>query len=270
MNNVQFGIFRAIWLALTLCVCLFARQGVTIDSGKARPVHVAVRALEQKFGWRICYEDPPYATNESTNVIPGVAFVVPIAKPIRFSFDQPRDLLSGEKARVVGQILQQHAQLGNPGAFAAIHNGDFTHIVPIARTDETGAIIPYASLLSTHVNFAATQMSVQQIVEVVLGQVSAARNIPVELGSIPTSLFHEQQTRGASDDTAEDVLVKSFELANHIGQSSGATPRRVAWDLLYDPDGKRFFFNAHLVSSSGAGRGTANRTRLAQGNGAMR
>lgn len=88
----------------------------------------------------------------------------------------------------------------------------------------------------------------------------------IGLETIPASMFHnEHQTRVASDEAADDVLVKTFELANNMGQSVGVAPRRVTWDLLYDPDGKQFFFNAHFARNTAVSR-AGKSSRLSHGN----
>jgi hypothetical protein len=173
-------------------------------------------------------------------------------RPNAFAVLEPSSpIVAGEKTRAVPSIIDQHSVTGNAGTFIALENGNFTHIVPSTRLDESGVRVPYRSLLSEHITFAAQDLTVGQIVEAVLQQVSTIRRVNVKLGSVLISLFlTEHQTRGASDEAAEDVLVKTFELASHIGQAAGAHPRPMTWDLLYDPDGNQLFFNVHIVANT--------------------
>lgn len=224
---------------------------IELQSSGARPLHIAVRTLEHLYGWRITYEDPPYASRETMSSGTAVPFLVPKGRPYIFSTVPPGDRsLVHERMRIIRDILDQHSSSGNPGSFTAVHNGDFTHIIPVARTDESRGLVPYSSLLSASVTVEPKDRTVGEIVDLVLRQVSTIRGVAIVQGLRPAAMYqNEHCVRGADNEPAEDVLATIFELVNNRGISLGASPQRVTWDLLYDPEGKQFFFSAHVISS---------------------
>jgi hypothetical protein len=260
---------------------LLVGQSSEIQTDGRRSVHVAVRSLERQYGWRITYEDPPYSQGEVERVEPDIAFLAPRGSPMKFSVEstaggqpvngtarqvdladlslespagrQASDALARtvNKTRTLNDLLRQHVASRNPGAFAAISNGDFIHVVPTTRIDEAGRTVAYSSLLDTPVMFPSADRTVGEIVDMVLQQVSATRGVKIVQGLVLCTMYkNEHQVRAALGDSAEDTLVRTFEFASHQAMSNGAAARRVTWDLLYDCNGKQFYFSTHVLTDA--------------------
>jgi hypothetical protein len=101
------------------------------------------------------------------------------------------------------------------------------------------------------VMFPSADRTVGEIVDMVLQQVSATRGVKIVQGLVLCTMYkNEHQVRAALGDSAEDTLVRTFEFASHQAMSNGAAARRVTWDLLYDCNGKQFYFSTHVLTDA--------------------
>jgi hypothetical protein len=51
-------------LTAIMCTSFVNAQSLVLRTETGRPVHEAARMLEDNYGWRISYEDPPYTARE--------------------------------------------------------------------------------------------------------------------------------------------------------------------------------------------------------------
>jgi hypothetical protein len=249
------------WVHALLCsvLALTVASGKTktISSNKPRGIMDILQQLEQTYGWRITYEDPPYesaddlvdaASSGYKAANPGAAFLIPRPRLITISFEEPTDpKVVADKQAAIDAIIARAVQNGG-GSFTVLHNGDFSHVFPKAVKKTTGETSTLVPLLDTPVSLPAAMRTVGEAVEAVLSQVSRLRGMSIAEGTIPTNLFRNQtEMTEAHNEKARDVLVRFFEDANGDFLIKGLFPIRVTWHLLYDANEHGYFFNAHVI-----------------------
>lgn len=113
-----------------------------------RPLGEAIWLLEQKFGWWITYEDPPYLADsdmwdvtapEVRAASPTRRAFVPRANPIRLEFPLPPSGAPESPRSVLEALLDRNREAGNPGVFRVLESGAMYHVVPVATRDRRGS-----------------------------------------------------------------------------------------------------------------------------------
>jgi hypothetical protein len=196
---------------------LFAQQPESILVDNVRPVHAVARELESRYGWRITYEDPAYTDADYQNTLlegsvqeHGILKqITPHSQPIRFTVNIGTDVQEAKRLAIY-QILAQHKSINNVSLFEVLHNADYSHIVPLSSGP--GALVHYRSILDVPVNVSVMDLTVGEIVNLVLRQVSVQKRIPIVIGAIPLPMFmNERISLDARNRCATDVLVEIFE-----------------------------------------------------------
>lgn len=229
-----------------------------------RPVMLATEKLEEKYGWIITYEDPPWGESELLDVTekvrrdfhtykPGQAptVLVPKGGELAFEYDiEPSTKKPVDAAVVAQQLLDAYAIAFNPGVFRLDRDGQRLHIIGIASKDEAGALVSRHPVLDAAITIPAKKRAGAEILKAFCAAVSAANHVPVMLGSAPWNLLHPYQTEsGANNQKARDFLNneldrmmrRNYELDRMTGQP------RLSWDLRYAADRKAYYLNFHLV-----------------------
>jgi len=244
------------FLALMIGVLLAAPR--TISFVEPRPLYQLGLRLEEEYNWRITYEDPAWESSDDlVSASPGRAgFITPRPTPLTVTFAEPNDTSSISEKREVLESLVQRAHLPATMAMVVLHNGDYSHVVPVALKQKGGKIVAFVPMLDSRISFASGQRTLFEAVGLVLSQVSNSRGIHVAMGTIPNNLFlGRQQLTFAENETARDVLMRFFEDASGTSLLAGGPAIRVTWALLYDANAKQYFFNAHVLPpGSGANK----------------
>jgi hypothetical protein len=138
------------------------KRAVVLSTDKPRPVMELVRQLEERYGWRIAYEEAPYENAaDLVNVVspaylathPGATLLIP--KPQQLSVTVPAGApVSG----AIGSIIDR-ANADRGRSFAVPFNGDFAYIVPRFYRKKDGAaeaFHPIHPMLDTPVTLASS------------------------------------------------------------------------------------------------------------------
>jgi hypothetical protein len=272
----------------------YAKQAVISESGgklrlvanDSRPLIQALTALQQKYGWLVNYEDPPYDSKlDSTSVkgpdgerrLPsGGEFTVelgPVSTP-----DAPPD-----EQKTLQLLVDSYNKSSNPGRFEfrKDKNADNQTIKSPTRKDELAKDQPTKD-----------QPSKDQPGKELPGKDSAGK-APLQIFSIVGTSAHDSQgkispqpvlldsqitisaqERSFSD--TGDLICQNLAEKSHIKVSLGVYPlglartnvslggkdlaardylaraieasgRKLVWRLLYDPDSSSYILNFHQV-----------------------
>lgn len=206
------------------------RVDLSIVAG-GRPLAAAIRELEDRFGWVVTYEDPPYewavdiedvtlAVSKSPNATNRV--LVPRTRSFAFRYpdtDDPRP------SAVLSAMLRDH-NLGGYGEFRLIGSGSAFHVVPSMSANERGIPTARRSRLDVAVTLDDRERTAQELIEAVIAQVRVATGIHVVVGTTPISLLMQTKLRSsAKDESARDVLLRAL----------AATGNKLSWQLFCDP-----------------------------------
>lgn len=222
------------------------RQGLSLSVDDPRPLAAAVATLEDKLGWAVTYEDPPYLhPGDSQDVTltvvrsyqPGQRRVlVPRGGP--FTFVEPPHIRSSaaQEPEVLQALLDQYAGSGYPATFALRRTESVFHVVPTAIRNAQGAQQACTSILDQRVSQGAGTRTAMEAIEALAAQTG------LSVGRSPTGLLRGTALKqNAAQDTARNLLLGILK----------ATNRQMSWRLLCDPGGTRFcVLNIRIVGMS--------------------
>ena len=217
--------------------------GFEVAVEDARPLARAIDEIEQRFGWTVTYEDPPYENaNEIEDVTErvrrdGKAYprvIVPRGGAFRFTYPPPYDTgAPRHPGHVLDALLSQYEASGNPGAFRLLADEHWFHVVPRAVLDVNGLQRDHASVLETSIEVDPGERSLSQAVDAIAAQITA-RGTPVTVGSLPINLFLQTRVRiDGRRDSARAILRRALAVAR----------LPVTWRLYYDPGIRKYVLN---------------------------
>jgi hypothetical protein len=211
--------------------------------------------LENKYGWIITYEDPPYThDSELVDVTvsvrrdldkfkPGQAPKVFVPKGGELTFNYAIDPVSkkpADSAVVVQQLLDAYALSGNPGVFRLDRDGKRLHIVATAARNNDGILVSRKSVLDVSITLPAQKRTGLELLEAFCAAVSEASGTRVLAAAAPLNLFLRYNPEsGAKNQNARDFL--THELDSITSQA------KLSWKLLYNARGKTYFLSIHRV-----------------------
>jgi hypothetical protein len=259
MSHVLIFRARRLMVAIGLMVTFLGNASaspntVTVQSG--RPVAEAILELENRYGWQITYEDPPYSHysdltdvrdtnwpgapvespsrlqslqqgNESTLVPKGgsLTFTLPSADP--------------DELGAVEAVLKSYNESHRGFEFAVVQGAGLLHVVPRKATGLSGNLEPGKPVLDTVITIEPKERTSEAMIEEILKKISIATNTHVEMGTVPINLLRLTKTSiGGSGRTARAIL-EQWILQEDAGLS---------WLLLYEPDEKDYALNINQVA----------------------
>jgi hypothetical protein len=232
----------------------FPQPVVTEKDGK---VHIAVRnprplaqvitVLQDKYAWRINYEDPQYTskldytlmTNSAgQRKIPnGQDFVVDFAAGA--TPDVPPD-----EAKTLQLIVDAYNHTDNPGRFELRHkNPEQFDVVGIAAHDTGGKISSEPVTLDLTVTLPPADREFADTMDLICQKISEKAHVQIQLGVYPMNLASKHVTVGGKELTARDYILAAAD----------ATGRRLCLGLLFDPESGGYVVNLHPVKKEPSG-----------------
>lgn len=222
-----------------------------------RPVGVLAAELQKRYGYLVTYEEAPYSGQELTSKLRpnGSKFLFPNSSPIIFKVapDVPGSALQQESTAstrlrsatpdIIQPLLDQHNQSGNPQKFAAIYDGQYTHIVPVSRNlnGRTEAFLP---ILSTTLTVVSDARGCNEALDDMLDQLRRIRGMNILPGVLPmNNLMSHQCTIQGGRLSARSAL--SQILGQLIDSRFPADLPRpwYVWALYYDANVEKYFLN---------------------------
>jgi len=229
-----------------------ARDRISVNDG--RPLVVAADTFEQKYGWIITYEDPPFAHESDLVDVtekvrrdldkfkPGQAPKVfsPKGGELTLEYDIDPVTQRPVNADLVIQQLLDAYNIGKSGAFRMERSGERVHIIGTAAKNKEGVWTSHQSVLDAVITIPPQKRNGLTLLEAFCAAVSQASHTQVQIGTVPMSLFARYQTEaGAKDQKARDFFVNEFD------RMTGRA--RLSWHLLYSATMKSYYLNIHVV-----------------------
>jgi hypothetical protein len=170
-----------------------AQLKTTLSVDDHRPLQSAAVQLQDRYGWLITYQDPPFAhPDDLENITPPGAsagkHMVPRKGTASVTYLEPRTGTIQEQRETVDDIVKGFDAAGF-GSFRVYHNGSYSHIVPVAAKRISGSVEGVTSLCDINVSFPPATRTVDETVMLVLSQVSQRIDIPIRHGEVPMNLF---------------------------------------------------------------------------------
>ena len=211
---------------------------VTVDD--PRPLARAIDAIEQRFGWTVTYEDPPY---ENASEIEDVTTRVrrdgkthprvlgPRGGAFHFSYARGSDAEG-----LLGALLERYEASGNPGFYRVFQEGAAFHVVPRKIVDDRGVDTEVESVLEARIRLQPGEKTLAEVVAAIAAATTVAGGKRIE-GHGPNNLL--LQTRVVVDARTQSARAM---LLQYIG--SARLP--MSWRLLYDPGMRKYVLNLHI------------------------
>jgi len=245
----------------------------SVHDGK--PLLRICEQLEEKFHWRISYEDPPiYWQDELQQGVAPSGTPWLVLHPVSLSVDiaiRPnpgglsaqnaleRILPTEPKRTAFKTILGAYHGNLNRDVYRVIESDDFIHIVPTAVRDENGTLRPFQPLLDTRITIPKGKYLLLTLVSQIIAQVSNKTGMRVFEGTIPMNLFTQMQmTEEANDEAARDVLERVFNKVDEQPPAQNLPPFRLTWYLGFSHNGQNYFMNIHAVGPEQGDSALAN------------
>ena len=254
---------RVRWMCVGACVSLTVdasgsqlepstrdHGAILVDGSSGRPLSEAVATLEERYGWVITYEDPPFEHESETEDVTARVrrdgnltkkVIVPKGAPFTFLYDLAPDgkTPADPPMAVLTRLLNDYALSGNPGEFKVIESDGAFHVIPAKVRSAAGDLVACRSVLETRISLPEESRSVDEMVQAVFRAITAASGARIFSG-LTGNLYLQTRVRdGAKDQRARDVLTRAL----------AATGRRVSWRLRYQPGTQHYGFSAHVVGS---------------------
>ncbi len=214
---------------------------VSIRADGPRPLANAVRALEERFGWVITYEDPPFVYAGDLFGRANPRDRIPRGGAYTFTCDQP-GAQEAIPERVLMSLLDQFHARDLGSEFRLFHTGPVFHVVPARSKDANGEPLVRRSVLSTKISVKAERRTVTGMLQEIVREVSRSTSIPMIVATIPANRFSQVEVQGgATDERAQDVLVRTL-----------ASAGTYSWQLFYGHDlvPPGYALNIHAVQTA--------------------
>jgi hypothetical protein len=273
-SRTRFSAALITLISLFIAVFSVTARALAQDSyttREARPMYEVAKALEQKYGWRITYEDPPLEhaselkdiTNPAYKAMhpdPNDVTLVPLAVPFTFTWKATgRDYIRQD---VLEQCVDQHNRMAqNPGRFYSYQQGSVSHIIASEFRRKDGSMARAQSPLDTIVSFPAEERTLLQTVLLILSSIESQSGTHISLGMAPGHVMMQKISVGAHNITARDALLVALNALDARDLEMGAPLLRMSWAMLYQADEQGYYFNldtTHSLPASDMVLGKAN------------
>ena len=235
-----------------LAPSVIAAEKFQLTTHSDHPIAEVCAALEAQFHWRISYEDAPIFSQGDlkTGTAPnGVRWLVVRDVPAAVDVPIEANMTAVARGNALQSILDAHRHRGGRAGFTVIQNGDHMYVVGTSATGVDGKVLPFEPLLDTRISLTRGNYDLNTLVLTILAQVSQIRGIPIAMATVPMNLFLQSRvTEEASNEVARDILSRALEEINGARYAQNADPVRLAWRMVYNPNGGTYFFNVHNVA----------------------
>ncbi len=230
---------------------------IRLVANDSRPLAQALEALQQKYGWRVNYEDPQYISKldviepkgpQDKSSQPGGQRRVPGGGNFVVEFSvAPAPNAIPDEQKTLQMLVDAYNKSGNPGRFELRKDKDRQEgvfdVVGTAAHDSQGKIAPQQVLLDSPVTIPAQERTFSDTVDLICQTIEDKTHVKITLGIHPLGLDRTNVTAGGKELSARSYLFRTME----------STSRKLVWRLLYDPESNSYFLNIHQVKLPGKG-----------------
>lgn len=224
-------------------------QGLNVSAYDPRPLAKTLELVEQRYGWIVTYEDPPYEHQTEVEDVTAIVrkdgdlskkVLGPKGGPFDFRYEPPLGVQGPPDPKdLLGTLLDTYSASGNPGLFGLDETFGVFHIIPVSVRKADGQIVKQSSMLQTTISLPEADRSVGETLQAILGTVTRVTGKRLVMGTTPIDLlFHSRTQQSATSEAAKTALVRALT----------ATGRKLSWQLFYDPGQKMYALNVHLVN----------------------
>jgi hypothetical protein len=224
---------------------------IHLVANDSRPLLQGLEALQQKYGWRIDYEDPQYiskldfqelnAPDDKSSPVGGRRIPAGGAFVVEFPAGATPDSAPDEQ-KTLQLVVDAYNHSNNPGRFEVWQYPDRFAVIGTAAHDGEGKISPTPPLLDSKVALPAEERTVSDTFELIAAKTSDKSPVKVAVGIIPFGLDRAHISVGGKELTARDYLENAIT----------TTGRKLCWRLLFDPESKSYVLNFHRVKMAAA------------------
>jgi hypothetical protein len=259
----------AIWAVATVFAVAGAAQGsasiVHVDDHW--PLSKASQLLESHYGVPISMEDVSayeYVGElreldnfaELQRAHPDIKRLLYPRGVLDVSFPEPADKTTpAGVANILGDLLTQHVRNGNPGQFSLLVTPEALVIVPTARRNSSGTLVPDRSPLEMRISFPEADRDAAQAFEAFCEALTTALGKKAVLWNSP---FQQQKVRiGANNEVARDVLVRmiaSLRWDEPFSLKVARPMARLSWTFAPLPGTQDYALSLRQVSVVRPGR----------------
>jgi hypothetical protein len=221
-----------------------SREQFEVAVDDPRPLARAIDAIEQRFGWTVTYEDPPY---ENASEIEDVTDRVrrdgkthprvlgPRGGAFHFSYALNPESGSNPD-ELLGALLSRYEASGNPGFYRVFAEGAAFHVVPRMIVDARGVDTDVHSVLDARIRLQPGEKNLAEVVAAIAVATTAAGGKQI-VSHGPNNLL--LQTRVVVDGRTQSARAA---LLGYMG----ASRLPMSWRLLYDPGMRKYVLNLHI------------------------
>ena len=223
---------------------------VTVVANDPRPLHQALDAVREEYGWSIDYEDPPYqsglelidVTDPTWKAAHPTGFRAMNIRGGSFRTNYTESAATAtsakEQALVIRKIVADYNASGNPGQFIVRERADGRlEVVGTSVKHESGAPLRVAPILDMPITVPAGSMNLADALTAILSALNAKSSAKVG-GTGPTNLMIQTQVKLSGIETsARDALHEVLSQAKI----------RLHWALLYDAGMQAYFLNVQMA-----------------------
>jgi hypothetical protein len=224
----------------------------SVTANDPRPLHQAVIAIREEYGWVVDFEDPLYESQDDLvdDTAPLWRAKHPDSKGVRriagrlFHSDYPERpnlaTAESEEEKVLKKVVSDYNSSGNPGKFEVRNEGNGRLVIVGEYVKDTnGQDKRTTPILDTPVTIENGTRTVEETILQVLESISARTGVKVSLGGWANNILKQTQvTAGGANVPARNILVQALE----------GTKRRMVADLLFDPDFNSYSLHIKLAS----------------------
>ena len=220
------------------------REQFDVAVDDPRPLARAIDAIEQRFGWTVTYEDPPYENaSEIEDVTERVRrdgkshprVLVPRGGAFHFSYALNPESGS-DPDELLGALLSRYEASGNPGFYRVFREGAAFHVVPRMIVDARGVVTEVHSVLDARISLQPGEKNLAEVVAAIAAATTAAGGKELAVNGPNNLLLQTRVTVNARTQSARALLL----------QYIGSARLPISWRLLYDPGMKKYVLNLHI------------------------
>jgi hypothetical protein len=221
---------------------------IRVVANDSRPLTQALDALQQKYGWRVNYEDPQYRSKldlveakdlQDKSSSPN-GRRVPAGGNLVVEFGTgPAPNAAPDEKKSLQLLVDSYNRSSNPGRFELRGDGSEQpfDVVGTAAHDDQGHISPQQAVLDLPITVDVQERTVNDTLDLICQKIADKSHIQVTFGVHPLGLDRVHVTVGGKDLSARSYLLRTIESTN----------RKLCWRLLFDPDSGSYYLNLHQL-----------------------
>jgi hypothetical protein len=209
---------------------------IQIAANSPRPLAQVADALRQKYGWTIDYEDPRFTSPSDLVVVEGPPRqTLPAGGDFKIEFPGNNP----QEEKVLTTAVNSYNLSGHAGRFELRKGeGDRFALVGIKALDASGKLAAQPVLLDAPIAISNEHRTASAMLSLLCQKLSENQHLAVVLGVTPRRILDRTDVSVGGAETAARKL---------LSQTLAATQRRLYWELVFDPDAKRYMLDVFAL-----------------------